>query len=86
MEIKMLGKTTVISDKGQIVIPKNIVDRLGSKVVRVELVNNNEVRIIPIKDVGGSLKNYAKKINLADFQDIREKARIKALKEKFMSD
>lgn len=56
----MLVKSITISDKGQIVIPKRFVTYLGSKVVKLEVSDNQEVRIIPIKDVAGCLSEFIK--------------------------
>jgi bifunctional DNA-binding transcriptional regulator/antitoxin component of YhaV-PrlF toxin-antitoxin module len=79
----MLTKSITISDKGQIAIPKEFVKYLGSKVIKLEIVSNNEVRMIPVKDVGGSLTNFAKENLSSDFNDIRTKAWDQITKEKF---
>ncbi len=79
----MLAKTLTISDKGQIVIPKQFVKYLESKLIKLELGNNQEVRIIPIKDVAGSLTDFAKKQTSADFQDLRNQAWDQTSSEKF---
>lgn len=70
----MLARSIIISEKGQITIPKEFVKHLGSKTVRLKIASNNKVRIIPIKDVAGSLTAFAKKNLSGNFNDIRNKA------------
>ena len=82
----MLVKSITISDKGQIVIPKEFVKHLGSKVIKLEIVNNNEVRMTPVKDVGGSLTDFAKKNLSSDFNNIRNQAWDHITKERFIKE
>lgn len=70
----MLVKTFTISDKGQIVIPKEFIKHLDAKLIKFEVSDNQEVRIIPIKDVAGSLTEFAKQQVSDDFQKIRNQA------------
>lgn len=79
----MLVKTFTISDKGQIVIPKEFVRHLASKLIKLEVSDNQEVRIIPIKDVAGSLTEFAKQQVSDDFQEIRNQAWEQTTSEKF---
>lgn len=79
----MLAKVLTISDKGQIVIPKDLVKHLGSKVIKLEISNDHEVRIIPIKDVAGSLTEFAKKPTSTNFNDLRNQAWDQTITEKF---
>lgn len=79
----MLAKALTISDKGQIVIPKDLVKHLGSKVIKLEVSNDHEVRIIPIKDVAGSLTEFAKKPTSNNFKDLRDQAWDQTITEKF---
>ncbi len=79
----MIVKALTISDKGQIVIPKQFVKYLGSKVIKLEIGNDQEVRIIPIKDVAGSLSDFAKKQIAPDFSEIRNQAWNQSITEKF---
>lgn len=79
----MLVKTFTISDKGQIVIPKELVRHLASKLIKLEVSDNQEVRIIPIKDVAGSLTEFAKQQVSDDFQEIRNQAWDQTSSEKF---
>lgn len=76
----MKVKAFTISSKGQIVIPNKFIDHLNSKVVKLEISDNQEVRIIPIKDVAGSLTGFIKKQTSTDLIDIDSK---QLLKEKF---
>ena len=79
----MLAKTLTISDKGQIVIPKEFVRYLETKVIKLEVGHNQEVRIIPIRDVAGSLTEFAKKQVSTDFNEIRNQAWDQTITEKF---
>ena len=79
----MLVKTFTISDKGQIVIPKEFVRHLASKLIKLEVSDNQEVRIIPIKDVAGSLTEFAKQQVSDDFKEIRNQAWEQTTSEKF---
>ena len=83
LRIFMLAKTLTISDKGQIVIPKEFVKHLESKLIKLEVSENQEVKIIPIKDVAGSLTEFAKKQISDDFQDLRDQAWDRTVSEKF---
>ena len=51
-------RTTKISSKGQITLPKPVRDLLGSDRVRV-VVDNDSVRLEPAPEVAGSLRRYA---------------------------
>jgi AbrB family looped-hinge helix DNA binding protein len=56
----MLTTTAVkITSKGQVTIPKEIRNFLGSDIVEFELMEGSVV-VKPVKSVGGSLKKYAK--------------------------
>jgi len=59
-----------ITRKGQVTIPKEIRDFLGSDVVEFRLTGGN-VLVKPVKSVAGSLSKYAKKYT--PFEDIRDK-------------
>lgn len=65
----MIAKAITISNKGQIVVPKKFTEHLNSKVVKLEISDNQEVRIIPIKDVAGSLTEFVKKQTSTDLKD-----------------
>ncbi len=54
-----MHKISKISSKGQITLPKAARDRPGSKLVRL-ISDGNGVRIEAVRDVAGSLKQYAK--------------------------
>lgn len=56
-----MHKISKISSKGQITLPKAARDRRGSKLVRL-ISDGNGVRIEAVRDVAGSLKQYAKTI------------------------
>lgn len=70
----MLVKPITISSKGQIALPKDVVKHLNSKSLRLEILNDNEVRIIPIQDVAGRLSAYGTNVNTDDFTKIRTQA------------
>lgn len=82
----MLIKALTISDKGQIVIPKELVKHLGSKVIKLEMSNNHEVRIIPIKDVAGSLTEFAQKPTSTTSKPLRDQALDQTITKKFNKD
>jgi AbrB family looped-hinge helix DNA binding protein len=52
--------TIKVTSKGQVTIPKKIRDILRSDTVEFEVINGNVV-VKPVKSVGGSLSQYAKK-------------------------
>ena len=52
-----MGKTAKVTSKGQVTIPKEIRDILGSEVVEFE-VENERVVIRPVKRVAGKLRSY----------------------------
>ena len=79
----MRVRALTISDKGQIVIPKQFMQYLGTKLIKLEVSENQEVRIIPIKNVAGSLTDFAKKQIPSDFSEIRNQAWNHAIAEKF---
>ena len=54
-----MHRVSKISSKGQITLPKAVRQRLGSDLVRL-ISDENGVRIEPVRDVGGSLRRYAK--------------------------
>jgi len=53
-------KTAKISSKGQITLPKAVRDFLHTDILRV-VIEDNEVRIRPVRSVAGGLKRYARK-------------------------
>ncbi len=54
-----MQRISKISSKGQITLPKAIREKLGSSLVRI-VASDDGVRIEPVRDLGGSLKAYAK--------------------------
>lgn len=70
----MKAKPIIISSKGQIALPKDIVSYLGSKLLKLERLNEHEVKIVPIRDAGGRLSEYAQNADIDDFQEIRNKS------------
>jgi len=79
----MLAKSITISSKGQISLPKEIVKHLDSRALRLEILNDNEVKIIPIRDVAGRLSQYAKNIDSNDWNAVREQAWLESIKGRF---
>lgn len=79
----MLVRPITISSKGQIALPKDVVKHLDSKVLKLEILNGNEVRIVPIKDVAGRLSAYAKNVSTDDFNKIRTQAWEEAVEKRF---
>lgn len=78
----MLIRILTISDKGQIVIPKEFVRHLGSKLIKLEIADTNEVRITPVRDVAGSLSKFTNKLTSDDFKNVKEQAWDKAITKK----
>ena len=64
-----------ITDQGQITIPKEMRDLIASQTVILELnpQNKNEIKIIPIPDVAGSLSAFGHGSEV-DFKTEREHA------------
>jgi bifunctional DNA-binding transcriptional regulator/antitoxin component of YhaV-PrlF toxin-antitoxin module len=69
----MYVSTLNISSKGQIVLPKKIRDVLKTNVVALEINDDNQVMILPVHDLSGSLSAYNKNTTLS-FDEIRELA------------
>ncbi len=78
-----VGKAVKISGKGQITLPKRIREILASDVVKI-VVEEGVVRIEPVKDVGGSLRSYAKRY--VEMKKARGKAWEEAMREKHVRD
>ena len=66
-----MQRISKISSKGQITLPKPIRDKLGSNLVRI-VAGDDGVRIEPVRDLGGSLKAYAK--SYVPIEEAREEA------------
>ena len=52
-------KRAKVSSKGQVTLPQKAREALGSRFVRI-IVERGAVRIEPVTDLAGSLKQYAK--------------------------
>ena len=63
--------TPTITTKGQITLPKPIRAFLDSRIIEIDVVDN-EVRIRPVKNMGGSLARYAENRALKPLSEIRE--------------
>ena len=72
-----------ITTQGQITLPKYIRNLLATENVKLEVDSDNIIRIIPIKDVAGSLTQYAKKIDGTDFNTLRNQAWEERIKGRF---
>lgn len=68
----MAAKVMKVSSRGQVTLPREVRDVLGSDVVTYD-IRNGQVLLLPAKDVGGSLKEYARKLPMP-FRRAREKA------------
>ena len=79
----MFVKPITISTKGQIALPKDIIKHLNSKALKLEILNDNEVKIVPLRDVAGRLSTYAKNLDISDFNNIKNNAWEEAIEEKF---
>lgn len=76
----MAVKVMKVSSKGQVTLPREVRKVLGSDVVTYD-VKDGRVLLLPVKDVGGSLKEYAGK-SLSSFQRAREKVWEEVAREK----
>jgi len=76
----MLEKLVKVSSKGQITLPKAVRDLLQTDVVRI-VVEAGKVRIEPVRDVGGSLHQYAKQY--VPLEKAREQAWEGAIRDKY---
>ncbi|OAQ19783.1 AbrB/MazE/SpoVT family DNA-binding domain-containing protein [Thermosulfurimonas dismutans] len=75
----MIVKTVKISKKGQITLPKEMREALGSGVLKLVL-HDRQVIIEPVEDLAASLKKYAKRV---DLDQVRKEAWTEAVREKF---
>jgi bifunctional DNA-binding transcriptional regulator/antitoxin component of YhaV-PrlF toxin-antitoxin module len=62
-----------ITKAGQVTVPKIIREILKTDNIAFEITNNNEIHLIPINSVAGSLSDFAKNGD-EDFDAIREKS------------
>lgn len=69
----MYVDTLTISHKGQIVLPKKIRNILKTNVISLEVNDNNQVLLSPLRDLSGSLSDYNNNTTLS-FQEVREQA------------
>lgn len=69
----MYVDTLTISPKGQIVLPKKIRNILKTNVISLEVNDNNQVLLSPLRDLSGSLSDYNNNTTLS-FQEVREQA------------
>ena len=76
----MAVKVMKVSSKGQVTLPREVRRVLGSDVVTYD-VKDGRVLLLPVKDVGGSLREYAGK-SPSPFQRAREKAWEEVAREK----
>lgn len=66
-----MSVTASITEKGQITLPKSIRAFLNSRIVEIDMIGD-EVRIRPVKNVGGALAGYAKDRGVKPLSEIRE--------------
>lgn len=76
----MTVKVMKVSSKGQVTLPREVRKVLGSDVVTYD-IKDGRVLLLPVQDVGGSLKEYAGKSQMP-FRRVREKAWEDAAREK----
>jgi bifunctional DNA-binding transcriptional regulator/antitoxin component of YhaV-PrlF toxin-antitoxin module len=68
----MAVRVMKVSSKGQVTLPREVRKILGSDVVTYD-VRDGRVLLLPVKDVGGSLKEFAGRPSRS-FRRAREKA------------
>lgn len=71
-------KTLKISDKGQLTLPQQARDALGTETVRL-IVEAGVVRIEPVEPLAGSLRRYAERF--IPFQTARDQAWSEVIRE-----
>ena len=76
-------KTVKVSAKGQITLPKAVRQKLATELVRV-VIDNDAVRIEPVSDVAGSLRQYAQQY--ISHEEARERAWSEVVHEKATRD
>ena len=76
-----MATTARITGKGQVTIPQKFREKLGSKVIEFDIVQDNIV-IKPVGSVAGSLRSYAKK-GAVPFKEAREKAWDGSVRERY---
>lgn len=69
----MIKKTIQITSKGQITVPKKIRDAFKTDTITINLINDNEALITPLKTAEGSLSKYAKQTS-KPYEEIRQDA------------
>ncbi|MEM3846351.1 MAG: AbrB/MazE/SpoVT family DNA-binding domain-containing protein [Candidatus Parvarchaeota archaeon] len=75
--------TAKITIKGQITIPAKYRKKLNVRVVKVTM-ENNEIILKPIKELGGILNKYAfKDTPINEIMNLEKEAFIDAVKEKY---
>lgn len=72
------ASTITISPKGNVLLPKEFRDALGSNVVMAEIRENNNIILYPLRDVAGAFKDHFQDPD-TPFEKMREIAWTKAL-------
>ncbi len=75
-------KTTKISSRGQITLPRDVREALGTDYVRI-VSEQGSVRIEPVNNVAGSLAHYAKGRKRVPFRVAREQAWATHVRDKY---
>ncbi len=66
----MISKTLLISERGQITLPKKLRDLFKTNAIVLEVVDDTHAVISPIPNVAGKLSEFKKKTDLS-FEEIR---------------
>ena len=69
----MISKTLLISERGQITLPKKLRDLFKTNAIVLEVVDDTHAVISPIPNVAGKLSEFKKKTDLS-FEEIRNTA------------
>ena len=77
--MSVVVKIAKLSSKGQITLPREVREVLGTDHVRI-VCEQGEVRIEPVNDIAGSLAHYARKP--VPFRTARERAWEAVVREK----
>lgn len=66
----MISKTLLISERGQITLPKKLRNLFKTNAIILEVVDDTHAVISPIPNVAGKLSEFKKKTDLS-FEEIR---------------
>ena len=72
----MYISTSTITSKGQLSLPKQVRDVIGSRMVSIEINDAGQVLLSPVANVSGALSEYKNNSDIS-FNDIRQESWVK---------